>query len=338
MSKVLLAFLTILLSINLMICPLVLAGNLNVQASGNRVNSLTGDAPVRRIGKIKLPAGVAVVKDNHIDVLFDDVDLTEKTAIAEKKKSLTGTCFGMITGVRHGHPCVTGFTYMDGGSSFAQIDQPGAADSVSLTDGTIRHGKITSVTSEQVTVTTADGERQLDIISIKDVVSPRVFIVSFPYDHDGQTSEARFTPTYTAARWVGGDDYDGFLFLKKPPCVWKLRSVTYDAATNRVMPAEGTARAALEKTAQGLLGTSPKIPSAKDLVAPVPAVAFPVDVWLTFVCVEPDGTIKHASVERVPLIDLRGRWNPKGPVWGGANEVQKRLNSVADTLKGMLGI
>lgn len=137
---------------------------------------------------------------------------------------------------------------------------------------------------------------------------------------------------------VGGDDYDGTPLAKVRPCVWKLHTVTYEANTGRVMPAEGTSRTALEKTAQGLVGTSPKIPSAKDLVTPVPSVAFPVDVWLTFVCVEPDGTIKHAAVERVPIIDLRGRWNPKGPVWGGANEVQKRLNSVTDTLKGMRGI
>lgn len=193
--KPLLAFLTFLLALNLSFCPLVLAGTLNMQGSGTHLNSLSGDAPVHRIGKIKLQNGVAVLKDNRIDVLFDALDLTEKTATSDEKKSLTGTCFGISKSVRGGRTCVTGFTYMDGGTSFAQIDQPGVPESVSLNDGTICHGKITSVTNDHLTVHTDDGDKQIDTTSIKAVNSPRVFAMSIPYAKDGQSSEATFTPT-----------------------------------------------------------------------------------------------------------------------------------------------
>lgn len=187
--------LAVFLSLHLAFCPLALAGNLNVRSTGSKVSTVSGDAPVRRVGKIKLPDGVAVLSENRIDILFDSVDLTQKTGTSEKKRSLSGTCFGMTTGVSKGRPCVTGYAYIDGGTSFSEIDQPGVTDSISLTDGTACHGQITSVTSDHVTVTTSGGEKQIDITKIKDVSSPRVFTVSFPYAEDGRSFEAKFTST-----------------------------------------------------------------------------------------------------------------------------------------------
>ncbi len=188
---------------NLFFCPLVQASSLSVQTSGNKIDSLSGDAPVRRIGKLRLPDGVAVLKDNRIDILFDSLDLTEKSGVSEKKKTLTGLCFALTKTVSHGRPCVTGFTYLDGGTSFAEIDQPGVAETISLNDGSSCHGQITSVTSEKITLTTKDGERQIDTSSVKDVSSPRVFAVSIPYAEDGQSFEAKFTRTSDSSMTSG---------------------------------------------------------------------------------------------------------------------------------------
>lgn len=137
---------------------------------------------------------------------------------------------------------------------------------------------------------------------------------------------------------VGGGDYDGTPLPKKPPaCVWQLYSITYETAGNRAMPAEGVTRTDLEAKAQALVGTSPTIASEKEQCAAAPNATAPVDVWLTFVCVEPNGNIKHASVERIPLIDIP-RWNPKGGMGAWGDKIQQRLNSVKDTLNGMRGI
>ena len=95
MVRVISAFLSGLLLCNFFFCPTVQASSLNVQTSGDRVDSLNGDAPVRRIGKLRLPDGVVVLKDNRIDILFDSLDLTEKSGVSEKKRTLTGTCFGL---------------------------------------------------------------------------------------------------------------------------------------------------------------------------------------------------------------------------------------------------
>lgn len=203
MLKGLSTLLSGLILFNLFFCPLVQASNLSVQTSGSKIDSLSGDAPVRRIGKLRLPDGVVVLKDNRIDILFDSLDLTEKTGVGEKKKTLTGTCFALTKTVSHGRPCVTGFTYLDGGTSFAEIDQPGVVETVSLTDGSSCHGQITSVTSEKITLTTPDGERQIDTASVKDVSSPRVFAVSIPYAEDGQSFEAKFTRTSDSSMTSG---------------------------------------------------------------------------------------------------------------------------------------
>jgi len=137
---------------------------------------------------------------------------------------------------------------------------------------------------------------------------------------------------------IGGDDYDGTPLPKKPPaCVWKLYSITYEAAGPRAKPAEEKSRTELEAKARALVGTSPAFASEKEQCSAAPNVASPVDVWLTFVCCEPNGNIKHAAVERIPVIDIP-RWNPKGGMGAWSDKIQQRLNSVKDTLKGMRGM
>lgn len=200
MFKLLKASLATLLLFHTLCSQLVLAGNLSIQADGNKINSLSGDASVRRLGDIQISSGTVALKGNRIDILFDSVDLTAKSGTTDRHKTLTGTCFGVTKVNKSGHTYANGFVYVDGGSGLGEIDQPGIVETVTVNDGTSCSGHIADVTSEQITIVSDGESKTIQVDAIKHVVSPRVLAMSIPFDADGVTTEAKFSATYDSKK------------------------------------------------------------------------------------------------------------------------------------------
>lgn len=196
MFKLLKASLATLLVFHTLCSQLVLAGNLSVQADGNKITSLSGDASVRQIGNLQISSGTVALKGSRIDILFDSVDLTAKSGTTERHKTLTGTCFGVTKTNKSGHSYARGFVYVDGGSGLGEIDQPGIVETVTVNDGTSCSGHIADVTADQITIVSDGESKTIQVDAIKHVVSPRVLVMSIPFDADGVTTEAKFTATY----------------------------------------------------------------------------------------------------------------------------------------------
>lgn len=195
MLKLLKASLATLLVFNTLCSQLVLAGNLTIQGADDKISSISGDANVGRLGDLRISSGTVALKQNRIDILFDTVDLTQKTDTTQKRKNLTGTCFGLTKITGGGRSIAKGFVLIDGGSGLSEFDQPGLSDTVTLTDGTTCSGHIETVDTNQITVVSNGESRNIAVDAIKRIASPRVLAMTLPFAQDGQTYDAKFTAT-----------------------------------------------------------------------------------------------------------------------------------------------
>jgi len=194
--------LSCVLATQVVLCEAALAGTIKYDPRANNgAGSLSGEAAVNSIGKLKSDRGSVSIQNNKIDVIFASADLTQKTPV------LTGTTF-KTKETGHGKTArLTGLCFFRDGSSLNEIYETSTTETVKLTNGDDVTGTISDVTQDSLRIDTPSGARTIDMANVDTVLSPRVFrysmsvsspaAIDFSQPLSGDAAEITFAPTGT---------------------------------------------------------------------------------------------------------------------------------------------
>lgn len=181
------------------------ASNLTFSPSDTKTTGmLSGATATKKVGPVKPGAGAAVFNDNAIDVLFSNTDFTQKE-IAPQDRALRGVAFKLSQSPLGKSVKIKGLCFFNGGSKLKDLSVTGSRDTILLGDGTRITGSITSISRDEVIVSTSDmGTRTISLGQISEISSPRVFSfeVGIVGSSDGsgrisgESQELKFASTY----------------------------------------------------------------------------------------------------------------------------------------------
>lgn len=162
--------------------------------------SLQGEVPVNKVGKLLLADGVAIFKDNSVDVVGTPPGATQKQNV------LSGVCFKVDATGAGTKPSLKGQCYFRSGPGLSQIDDPSQEELIDLVDGGVVSGHIVAINHEEVEVEESGGNRRRFAMGgVKAIRSPRVYSFTVPCvaaapvtlgtAFSGECTRMTFTPT-----------------------------------------------------------------------------------------------------------------------------------------------
>jgi len=177
--------------------------------------TISGTSSVKRIGNVQVPGGTVVVKDNAIDVLFANVDLTKKD-FSTNDKALTGTAFNVTVNEKETGKKIEGLAYFKSGKKISELNVPDSVDKLTLITGTTLTGKIVSLDQTQVEILLNDGRTEIvNTKQISTISSPNVFKFSIPLLASGQSVETTENFAASTEQVTFEGTYDGAKIAKR---------------------------------------------------------------------------------------------------------------------------
>jgi len=158
-----------------------------------------GEVGVKHVGPVKLTGGLAVVRNNVIDVEVPQ----EGTSV--KKTVLSGVMLQSKVQGSGNQAKVSGFVYFRQGPSLTVIDDPDTEELIDIEGGGTVTGKITSINNNEVEIATKTGVKRVGISDVRKMCSPRIYSFVMPLAAQAPISgdqafqanadQIQFTPT-----------------------------------------------------------------------------------------------------------------------------------------------
>ncbi|HEY9778111.1 MAG TPA: hypothetical protein V6C81_30385 [Planktothrix sp.] len=132
--------------------------------------TLVGQIPVKAIGSIALPQGLAVISGHSIEIDAVPEWLFDRDAV------LTGVVVDTSLLATGANMQVSGLAYFSGGQWLRNLAAPTARDTIELKDGSTIYGETQAVLPDGLEIlAVAGGRRKVAYSDITNIVSPRAF-------------------------------------------------------------------------------------------------------------------------------------------------------------------
>jgi lipopolysaccharide export system protein LptA len=128
---------------------------------------MQGEAPISKVGKLKLEQGVARLNGSKVEIV-------EKNASGEESL-LSGVLISPALDTHGKQAKYEALAYFQDGSALNQIADPSAKEQVELTDNSLVTGKIDSIGSDAIVVDTANGQQTVKLDQVAEIRSPKLF-------------------------------------------------------------------------------------------------------------------------------------------------------------------
>lgn len=162
----LLSFLVAAQAFNL---PLVTqAATLNyTPVPGHESGLMQGEAPISKVGKLKLDQGIARINGNKVDIIEGSGDGGQTL--------LSGVLISPNLDAKGKQAKYEALAYFQDGSALKTIADPASNEQVELTDKSLVTGKIDSINNDSIVVQTENGSQIVKLDQVAEIRSPKLY-------------------------------------------------------------------------------------------------------------------------------------------------------------------
>jgi len=130
--------------------------------------TVSGKATLKVIGPLHISEGIAIMRDNEIDILSDTTDPIREAELSGRLVHAHAVGDGPARRIK-------GVAYFTKGYSIAALDATAANESIQVTDGATLVGHILATAPDSLRIETSDGVKVIQIRSVTAIESPRAF-------------------------------------------------------------------------------------------------------------------------------------------------------------------